>query len=372
MKIVYYTDQIHLHGGIERVLTNKANYWVNKKGYETHIITSEQKNNPPRYPLDKRVHLHDLAINYNRKLSYFNQSNFKKAFKHYFILKKKLREIKPDVIIVCNFAFDFYFIPFIFPSILKIKEFHSSRSFDNLKRKKNKSFLKYIYYAITDYIESKYDYIALLTVDEIKYYKSNNTIVIPNALSNYPEEVALLDEKKVISAGRIAPVKGFEKLIEAWVFIKDKMPEWVLEIYGSGEKQYLFELQNQINISNLQDRIILCGNTDSIELKMKDSSIFVMSSLTECFPMVLLESLSCGLPVVSFDCPNGPRNIITNNEDGYLVENQNSKDLANSLIRLMKDEKLRKAMGKKGKSNMKKYHPDIVMNLWEKIFIKKY
>lgn len=369
MKILYYTDQVYLHGGIERVLANKVNYWV-KQGIETHIVTSEQRGNPPCYAMDKKVVFHDLEINYNRKISYLNPSNLRKTFKHFFKLKNTIKKINPDVVIVCNFAFDFYFIPYILPKITKIKEFHSSRHYDSILRTQNKSLFKKIYYRLNDYIESKYDYLALLTKDEKQYYKSNNTVVIPNSLTSFPNQMASLKSKKVISAGRIAPVKGFEKLIEAWKQVENKNPDWVLEIYGEGETDYINRLQMLINSLELQSKVKLCGSTNNLEEKMMNSSIYAMTSLTECFPMVLLESLSCGLPIVTFDCPNGPRNIITNGEDGILVEHNNITQFANALNKLIENSKLRLQMGTNGHENIKRLLPVYVMDIWMKLFLK--
>ena len=370
MKIVYYTDQIYLHGGIERVLATKVNYFVNEKGFETHIITSEQKKNMPCYHIDNNVNLHDLGINYNRKLSYFHPFNFSKVFKHFLLLKNKLKEINPDVVIICNFAFDFYFIPYILPKTTKIKEFHSSRYFEAQLRSQNKSILKKIYFKLNDYIESKYHYLALLTSDEKQYYKSNNTFIVPNPLIYFPDVYAPLTNKKVISAGRIAPVKGFEKLIKSWELIAKQYPDWILEIYGEGEINYVMKLQKLINELHLQNKVVLCGATNNMEEKMLNASIYAMSSLTECFPLVLLESLSCGLPVVSFNCPYGPRNIVIDKQDGILVENGNIEDLSKAIMQLMKDKKLRINMGNQGRLNINRFQIDIVMNTWLELFEK--
>ena len=370
MKIVYYTDQIYLHGGIERVLANKVNYFINEKGFEVFIVTSEQKGNSPCYHIDDKVKLHDIGINYNRNLSYFHPINFIKVFKHFFLLKKKLKELNPDVVIVCNFAFDFFFIPFIYPKIIKIKEFHSSRDFEYHFRKQNKSFIKDLYYKINDYIESKYHYLALLTNDEKRYYKSKNTVVVPNSLTNYPDNYAALTNKKVISAGRIAPVKGFEKLIQAWVLIAKENPDWSLNIYGDGEPEYIYCLKMLIDSLELQNKVKICGSTNNIEQIMLNASIYAMTSITECFPMVLLEALSCGLPVVSFDCPNGPRNIIINNSDGILVENENIDKFALTIMKLINDESFRKRMGKQARENIKRFESSIVMEYWINLFTK--
>lgn len=368
MKIIYYTDQVYLHGGIERVLANKLNYLVNIKDVEVHLITTEQKENTPCYNISEKVIMHDLGINYNREISYFHPLNFRKAPRHFVALKKKIKQINPNVVIVCNYAFDFYFIPYIFPKIPKIKEFHSSRHFEYKTRIENKSLLKKAYYKLNDYIESKYHFLVLLTDDEKKYYTSNNTIVIPNALTNLPNKLAKLDTKTVISAGRVAPVKGFEKLIQSWKLVSKKNPEWKLEIYGEGEVDYVDSLQKLIVQLQLEKKITLCGATNKMEDKMLDSSVYAMSSITECFPMVLLEAKTCGLPIVSFDCPNGPRNIIKNNEDGILVENENIEALAEGIINIIKNPIERKKMGAKAQINVQKFTQDNIMKSWLKLF----
>ncbi|MBP0902472.1 glycosyltransferase family 4 protein [Mariniflexile gromovii] len=370
MTLVYITDQIYLHGGIERVLANKVNYFVNELNYEVHIITTEQKNNIPCYEIDSKVILHDLAINYNRNKSYFNPLNLIKVPKHYLSLKRKIKAIKPNVIVVCNFAFDFYFIPFVYPEIAKIKEFHSSRHFFHQKRLENKSLFTNFFNKINDYIESKYHCLVLLTTDEKKYYKSNNLLVIPNSIDKHLGKIANTgNSKKVISAGRIAPVKGFEKLINAWSLVAQKHPDWVLDIYGFGEKEYIKSLENLISSLNINDKIVLCGSTNNINEKMLDSAIYVMTSETECFPMVLLEAMSNGLPIVSFDCPNGPRNIFTNNVDGILVEQNNIKAFANAIINLIEAPEKRIFFGKNGHNSIEKFNTNKIMNCWRNLFI---
>lgn len=368
MKIVYYTDQIYLHGGIERVLANKVNYWVNETGYEIHVITTEQSGKIPCYKIDDKVKLHDLSINYNRKKRYINPVNLIKISTHFFKLKKKIREIKPDVIVVCNFAFGFYFMPFLCKNIKIIKEFHSSRHFDFINRINNKSIFKKILYILNDYIESKYDYLVVLTKDELNYYNSHNTVVIPNSLSNFPKKSALLDANKVISAGRIAPVKGYENLIKAWSVVVKTNSNWTLDIFGEGETEYIKSLQSLISQLGLQHKVNLCGSTNCLEDKMLDASVFAMTSLTECFPMVLLESLSCGLPIVSFDCPHGPRNIISNDKDGLLVDNQNIDKFSEALKKLLNNEELRKKMGRTARENSKRFSPELIMKDWKTIF----
>lgn len=368
MKILYYTDQTHEHGGIERVLAGKINYFVEQEGTAVFLLTTEQKGKPHRYPMSDKLIPEDLGINYNRKISYFNPKNFSKIVKHFWRLRRQLRQIDPDVVIIPNFDFSFYFLPFIHRKSKKIKEYHSSRYFESIQRHKNTSFLRKLRYRLTDYIERKYDSLVLLTPDEKQHYKSDNTLVIPNALERIPDKKATLQAKKAISAGRIAPVKGFKKLIAAWAFVAKRFPDWQLEIYGEGEKAYVDELKNQIKDLHLESMVCLCGQTQELEAKMLAASLYLMSSQTECYPMVLLEAQAVGLPIVSFDCPYGPRNIITHNIDGLLVENQYSDKLAGGIIELIKNKDLRFKMGENANDSTIKNQSDLIMNKWIGLF----
>jgi len=364
MKILFYTDQTYKHGGIERVLTNKINYLVKQQNYEVHLLTTEQKNKTHCYTTNNKLITHDLGINYHRETSYFHPKNLLKVPFHFFRLKKQLKQINPDIVITPHYDFSF----FLHKKSKKIKEYHSSKYFESKNRNNNKSIFKNILYKLNDFIESKYDNIIILTKDEKQHYKSNNTIVIPNGIDDISKQTAKLINKTAISAGRIAPVKGFDKLIDTWHIIAKKYPDWKLEIYGDGEATYIEKLQKQINKLNLQKQICLCGQTDNLKDEMLEASLYVMSSKTECFPMVLLEAQSVGLPIVSFDCPYGPRNIITNNQDGILVEDQNNDKLANAIMILIENENIRIEMGQMAKLNIKKLQEKEVMNKWFKLF----
>lgn len=371
MRLLYYTDQVYMHGGLERVLANKLNYFSEHTAIELHVVTFQQENNLPCYPIHNKVTFHDLNINYNRNISFLHPSNIKHAPRHYLKLKRKIEEIQPDVIVVCNYEFGFYFIPLIAKKSIKIKEFHSSRHFNYLERLKNKNLLKEIKYKLSDYFEDKYDYLVLLTKDEQHYFKTNNTVVIPNAIHNIGLKTAELSAKRVITAGRIAPVKGFEYVIAAWRIVVETWPDWTLDIYGDGDGNYINKLKKQIEALNLNAHVFLKGATNDLESEMLESSIYVMSSLTECFPMVLLEAMSFGLPIVSFDCPNGPRNMIQHDVDGILVEYLNSEALACSIITLIKNKKKMQTFGIHGNINVQRFKEAKVMPLWLEIFKKK-
>lgn len=364
MRIVFYIDQLYLHGGIEKMLSQKLNFFSQLKNYEVHLITFEQKNKEYCYPISDKIIKHDLEINYSREKSYFSRINLQKIPKHISRLKKKLKEIKPDVIVVANYSFDFYFIPFISRDIKTIKEYHSSRYDIDCKKKNIKG---RIFYYLDEFINSKYDKIVVLNKDEKKHYTTKNVEVIPNSvvLNSFVKNESR--KKTIVAAGRIAPVKQFDHLIKAWSLIAHKCPDWNVEIYGDGDEVLVNELNTLIRRLDIP-RIKLMGATDELDNIMQQSSIFALTSATECFPMVLLESLKNGLPIVSYNSPYGPKNIIKDNEDGLLVEHNNIKAFASKLMNIIEDDKKRKQMEETAVENSKRFGENIIMQKWILLF----
>ena len=363
MKIIFSTDQVYLHGGIEKVMAEKANYFADVCGYDVIILTCEQRAKKPCYHLSNKIRLVDLEINYERSISYFSFVNIKKVPLHLYRLRKFFLTEKADFVIVSSFGFDTYFIPFLYKKSKKIKEFHLSRHFESIERAKVNLGYKKIRFRINDWIESLYDNIVVLNQDEVRYYKSSNVVVIPNPIS-ISNQAAALNNKKVIAAGRIAPIKGFHNLIIAWKAVYDVCPEWELHIYGEDYLNTQKDLEKLINENGLSQVIFFKGTSANMVQTFTDYSLYVMSSSTECFPMVLLESLSVGLPIVSFDCPNGPRNIINNKEDGLLVEDQNIGDLAKNILFLIQNKHERINFGVQAKANSFRFSTSIVMKQW--------
>lgn len=363
MKIVFSTDQIYLHGGIEKVMATKANYFADEMSYNVTILTCEQRGIKPCYPLSPKIQLVDLGINYQREKSYFSPGNLFKLPFHFYKLHRVLRKLEPDAVIVCNYGFDYYGIPFLYTKAKKIKEFHGSRYFEAIARNKNQSILKKLYYRFNDWIESKYNHLIVLNKDEVPYYKSGTVAVIPNPIS-IPDTVAPLNTKLVVAAGRISPVKGFDQLIHAWNIVHSRAPEWELHIYGEDYVGTQKKLEFLIDENKLEKTIYFKGSSANMMQTFEVYSLYALSSVTECFPMVLLESLAVGLPIVSFDCPNGPRNIIANGEDGLLAENQNTEDLAEKMLFLMQNYEMRQLFGQNAKRNSAQFSTAVIMKRW--------
>lgn len=364
MKVLYLMDQMHTHGGGEKILSLKMNALVTNFNCEVHLYTTEHANKKAVYPISSKVKWFDLGINYNRSKSYFHPINGLKTIQHFFKLKQLLQKLKPDVIISVSQSPEQYFLPFIHKRIPKVKEFHSSgvnysKPANVVQKLKEQLFLLY----------HNYDTLVVLNNDEKQYYPFKNVVVIPNFIQK--QQLKSIGEvhraNVIIAAGRIAPVKQFDHLIKAWSFVATKFPSWEVHIYGDGDielSKKLIELIQKLKVPN----IYLKGATSSLTSKMKQASIYALTSATECFPMVLLESLACGLPILSYDCPHGPKNIITQGEDGILVEANNIKEFANKLTELIQNKDKCKQMRLNTFKKSVKFGENRVMQLWFNLF----
>lgn len=375
MKIVYYLPSLQAPGGLERIITFKANYFAEQIGYEVTIVTSEQMNTPPHFPLSNKVKHIDLNVPFDVP---YNQLRLTKLLKYpfrYYKFKKKfttlLKKLQPDITI-STLRRELRFINNIKDGSIKIGEFHitrysygveasqnSNRIPKFLKNKWNSSFIKQL---------SRLSQLIILTHEGAKDWPElNNITVIPNPISTpIIEKKADHSNQQVIAAGRYATQKGFDMLISAWKIVTNRYPTWELRIYGEGDLRN--KLQNQIDSLGLSNNCFLEHTVSNIAEKYCESSIYVMSSRWEGFGLVLIEAMTYGLPCVSFDCKCGPSDIIKNEENGILVENGNIEMLAEKICYLIENEDIRIKMGQKARESAKRYLPEQIMPQWETLF----
>jgi glycosyltransferase involved in cell wall biosynthesis len=208
---------------------------------------------------------------------------------------------------------------------------------------------------------------VLLTHEEQDLWPElKNTIVIPNPILTRPGEQSDTKAKIVIAAGRYAEQKGFDLLIEAWKVVFRKHPDWQLHIYGDGGLRE--SLQKQIDDAGMTKVCILKHNTPNIEQKYSASSIYALSSRFEGFGMVLIEAMSCGLPLVSFDCACGPKDIITPGEDGILVKSFDTDSMGEAINSLIEDDEKRRVMGENAYRNSNRYKMEHIATSWNELF----
>jgi glycosyltransferase involved in cell wall biosynthesis len=191
------------------------------------------------------------------------------------------------------------------------------------------------------------------------------TVRIPNAVPIFARPVVVERRPVVLAAGRLVPQKGFDRLIDAFALIAPAHPDWILRICGRGPARD--DLQRQIVARGLTERAILMGAVKSIEQQMAEASIFVLSSRFEGLPMAMLEAMSMGMPVVSFDCPTGPREVIEHGRDGILIPNGDVAGLAAAVAGLMHDPAARERLGAEATVKAARYSMDVVGPQWEKL-----
>lgn len=370
MKIVYNIAGTYNSGGMERVLANKAN-WLVKQGHEVVIVTTDQRGEKPFFLLDERIKCYDLGVNYeeNNGQSFINKLvhyPFKQR-KHKKKLTELLQSLKADVVIsmFCN---DASFIPSIKDGSKKILEIHFSR-FKRLQYgRKGLWKLADEYRSKQDAkVAARFNRFVVLTEEDKEYWEGlKNMCVIGNARSFVLPEPAKLENKTVIAVGRYSYQKGFDRLIAAWYQVCQQVDDWKLHLVGDGELRE--ELQQQIEALNLKDKVILGKAETDMLTVYKNASVLAMSSRYEGLPMVLLEAQAAGLPIVSFQCKCGPKDVIADGVDGFLVNEGDVDALADKLIKLMNDEALRKKMGAAAFERSERYAEDRIMKQWSDLF----
>lgn len=370
MRLVYCIAGTRHSGGMERVLANKANYWV-RHGHDVTIVTTDQHGELPFFHLDTRVKCIDLEINYedNNGKSIWNKLAYYpfKQYVHRKRLRALLKRVQPDITIsmFCNEA---AFLPKIKEGGWKVLEIHFSK-YKRLQygRKGLWRWVDIVRSRYDEILVKKYDRFVVLTEEDKSYWGAlPNMVVIPNARTFTPDNTALLQNKKVLAVGRLTYQKGFERLIEAWSLLNGKYPNWKLFIVGDGEKKE--ELEQLVVDSSLQDSVFLKAPVKDMEQLYREASVIAMTSRYEGLPMILLEAQAYGIPIVSFKCQCGPADIITDGKDGFLVPEGNIPMMAEKLSMLMADYQLRAKMGKAAVLSSKRFDEERVMNQWENLF----
>jgi len=363
MKLLYITNGVHYKGGLERVLSIKANYLTDVKNYEVHFFVLNQKELPCFYNFSSKITFHDIIISGNL---------LQCISKYLFGLRAVIKKVNPDVISVCDDGLKGFFAPKLFSSKIPIiYERHISKLIEiGPNPSMFKAFFASIKYLAMDYFATKFDKFVILTDDTRNEWDLKNIIVIPNPLGFYPLEVAKLENKKVIAVGRHCYQKGFDLLLKSWKIVHEHFPDWTLEIYG--EKDPTVNLFSQIESLELDGSVALCEPTANIQQKYLESSVFVLSSRFEGFGNVIIEAMACGVTSVSFDCPFGPKAIISDNINGFLIANGDIISFAEKIMELMRDKEKRKKMGESARIKSMMYLPEVILPQWDKLFKELY
>ena len=364
---------LHLgYGGIERCITSLANILCEK--YNVEIAVCYKLYDKPAFELDERVKIKYL----NKKHIVPNKEKFKKAWNNKKIisvfkeglfalkvlrLRKKnmvnyIKKSNSDIIISTRDIFNYWLSDFGKEKVLKIGWEHNHFHDD------------YTYASNIVNSAKMLDYLVLVSSDLQKYYNNElqkakcSCVYIPNSIDKIPDNVAELDNKRLVSVGRLSPEKGYLDLLKIYSQLVKDYPDWKLDIIGDGEERS--KLEKFIEIHDLKDKVTLHGfqGKEYIDKILNKSSVYLMTSYTESFGIVLIEAMSHGVPCVAFDSAEGAREIIQSGNNGYLVKNRNFDAYKLKVKSLIEKKEERIRIGKLARESVNKYTSDKVGSEW--------
>lgn len=376
MKIVYVIDSLASKGGAERVIINKMDYMLNHFGYDISIITCYQdKDTPNAYPIPSGIRQVFLGIPFYSQYKYRYPYRLwvKKSIGKQ--MKKALTEVvnnmDPDILVGVSY-FQANVVTGIKCRAKKVIEVHEPRPFTlsdyGLSRSKLSSlYMKHYRNWYFNKVEKQADIVVTLTAgDAYEWRKANKVQVIPNFAIMPIEKLSNGQSKRVIAVGRLEWVKGYDRLLDAWKIVSDKHPDWHLDIFGTGT--FLERLKLQQKKLGLEKVLAIHSPTSEINKEYSNSSILVLTSHFEGFSLVILEAMRTGIPCVSFDCPFGPKGLIDDGQNGFLVPNNDIKQLAAKIVLLIENPDLRHEFSNAALKKSKAFAVETIMNQWKSLF----
>ena len=370
---------LHLgYGGIEKSVAALANILCEK--YEVEIACTYKLYDVPAFKIDDRVKITYLVENYTPNKKEFKEklhdkklvSTFFEGLKSLKILYLRrntmvnfIKNTDADYIISTKDIFNRWLGDYAKENVVKIGWEHNHHH--NNKR-----------YALNVINSAKnLNYLVLVSKDLTKFYKKElrrtncKCVNIPNVLDSIPKVKAPLKEKRLISVGRLSPEKAPLDLVRIFNLLSRKHKDWHLDIIGDGTERE--KIESYIKKHKLEEEITLHGfqNKEYIDKLLHKSSLYVMTSHTESFGIVLLEAMSHGIPCIAYSSAEGAREIISSGKNGYLIKNRNYKAMIKKIEDLMKKEDIRKEIGTNARKSIKPYTKEVVQEDWYQLLEKK-
>ncbi len=381
MKITFVIASMQ-GGGAERVVSEMANYWA-ERGHGISLVTMCGSDVYSSFELHPKVMRHDLGTNPSchsmpdqkslglllamlKGCSPAEQSVFISDFTRILALREAIAKIRPDIVISFIDATNIRTllatqglnVPVIITQHCDPYHYDPGDGWRGLRR--------------LSYMNAKY--LTVLTEESERYFSGmmdGRVRVIPNpiskaaSLSHDKTKTRHSNGRILLAMGRLAPEKGFDLLLKAFARIAKHHPAWCLEIWGDGELRR--DLEHSVSTFDLTDQVQFCGFTKQPFEVMRRADLFVVPSRCEGFSNVLAEAMACGLPVVSFDCPSGPRHIVTSGVNGVLVPPQDVNALAATLDRLMANETERRRLAANAPKAVERFAIENVMSSWNQL-----
>lgn len=355
MKLLYIVPKIKNAGGVARVLTIKANYFVENFGYEVHILSQNEEGVVPFFTFNDKIVFHNMYLK-GSVFSFF--ISIQKS------VNKKVKEIKPDVILVADNGLKAFTYPFIITRKTPIVfECHGSKYIEEKKQKGN--FLLKLKYQFKNFGANKFTKMVALSNESREEWNVNNAVVIPNPSWVQTEVASSLQAKKAIAIARYSYEKGLDRLLLIWEKVIKKHPDWVLDIYTDDVDL----LESIVADLGMNSNVNIFNFIKNIEEKYLVASFYLMTSRTEGFPMVLIEAMAFGLPCLAYDCPIGPKSIIEDGKNGFLIPDDNIQFFAEKIFFLIDNEDERLKLGANAKETTKRFSLEEIMEEW-KLFLE--
>lgn len=373
-KIVYCTPALYSAGGTERVVSVKANYFAEQLGYDVTIIVTEGNKGNSFFPLSEKVKVINLGLGFEdlwnkpilKKICLYikKQRNYKK------LLTQELLTIRPDITIT-TLRREINFLNEIKDGSRKIGELHLSRAnyrgIEDRELNLFKSlFSKWWKRNVFSNLQRLDRFVVLNGNAAMEWSELSNVTMIPDPIPLSLHSRSDLQSKRIVTIGRYSYEKGYDYLLRIWSMVEKRCPDWQLNVYAMGDPTPYVKLMDELSIDPRNCH--LNSSLVDVESEYLKSSILVQPSRTEGFGLVLVEAMACGMPVVAFDCENGPRSLISDGEDGFLIPAFDVDLFSERLIMLMNDEQLRMRMGEKGLMKSQQYHISIIASQWERLF----
>lgn len=352
-KITFLLSDITIPGGIQRVLTELVNELVKTKKYEITLLSIFKKNELPFFELNNDVRLRNLFTEkFDLRRNYFK---VKKAISLY------LDNQSTDIFINCGMGY----VPLSFRATKKIKTISWEHSIVSQGKKYGMTWWGRQIAVRTS------DCIVVITKEDLKNYlnsfKSINRIEqIYNFTDNYDSVHSYdINSRKIMSCGSLVYLKGYDFLVEVADLVFKKHPDWIWNIYGDGNLKESIKLS--IKEKGLEKNLIINGYVENIEEYYNEHAIFVLTSRSEGFGMVLVEAQKQKLPIVSFNCPSGPAEIISHGENGILIDCYDIDKMADAICYLIENDKIRSEFSESAYYNSNKFNSTEILEQWSKL-----
>lgn len=368
MRILYVTDALAIWGGMERVLVEKANNLANHDGYEVFILTVCQGGHPFPFPLDPQVTPIDLNVPFHDQYQYSGVRRMLSLRRLHRDcregIRRQLSAIRPDVIVCLRIEFvgDISRVKGDIPLV-----FESHSSFWT-SRFEGAGVLRRLHTWWMNLSARKAQAVVALTEGDAAVWKKvkKKVFVIPDAV--HLNETGVYSNhysKSAVFVGRLSKQKDIGSLLAVWQLVRQRHSDWQLHVYGEkGDIEEPLWQQLQADVHG----VTVHSPTADLMNIYQQHTMLLLTSRYEPFGMVLPEAMSCGLPVVAFDCPYGPADIISDGDDGFLVRNRDIQQFVDKVCLLIENEELRKKMGLKGIKAVERYKKDMMMPLWKTLF----